>query len=73
MTCTDSFPHQPRLRARLSRALSRLLDTPFDRRARTLARRVEALRGLSDAELNRMGLSREDILGYVFGRPRSRR
>jgi len=46
--------------------LSRLFETPFDRRAQTLSDRIAALRALSDAELADYGISRDQIIDYVF-------
>ncbi len=50
--------------------VSRMIETPFDRRQRSLASRVEMLRAKSDAELAELGLQREDILFHVFGAAR---
>ncbi|SFE21425.1 hypothetical protein [Roseivivax sediminis] len=43
-----------------------LLDTPFDRRSRDIARRAADLRRLSDDELAELGLTRGDILRHVL-------
>ena len=53
-------------RAALHQRLARLFDTPFDRRYRQRTARIAELRGLSDAELARRGLTRGDILFHVF-------
>ena len=50
----------------LRERVSRLFETPFDRRQRRLAARVDALRSLSDAELAARGLTRDQILFHVF-------
>ncbi|KUF11992.1 hypothetical protein [Pseudoponticoccus marisrubri] len=55
-------------RRTLRQRVARLFDTPFDRRYRRVARRVEELRAMSDAELARLGIAREDILLHVFSR-----
>ncbi|MFZ5962923.1 hypothetical protein ACOXXX_08220 [Thalassococcus sp. BH17M4-6] len=49
------------------RFLRRLFDTPFDRRSREIARQLDALRALSDAELAQRGLARDEIALHVFG------
>ena len=54
------------IRQRLSQRLTRLFETPFDRRYSQRTARVEALRALSDAELAARGIAREDILFHVF-------
>ena len=59
----DLVAARPSLRARLSR----LFETPFDRRQRVLAAEVAALRAMSDAALAERGIAREDILFHVFG------
>ena len=46
--------------------LSRLFETPFDRRMQSLKDELSKLRALSDAELAELGISRDDILGHVF-------
>lgn len=51
----------------LRKRMSRLFETPFDRRSRDLAARVADLRAKSDAELAELGLERRDILHHVFG------
>ncbi|MGP6085773.1 hypothetical protein [Antarctobacter jejuensis] len=53
-------------KATLGQRLSRLFDTPFDRRYRQRTREIEALRKLSDRELAARGIAREDILFHVF-------
>lgn len=53
-------------RTTLRQRLARLFETPFDRRYRQRTARVEALRALTDAELSRQGIAREDILFHVF-------
>ena len=53
-------------KATFSQRISRLFDTPFDRRYRKRAARVEALRAMSDAQLAARGIAREDILFHVF-------
>ncbi len=50
----------------LGQRLARMFDTPFDRRYRQRARKVEALRNLSDRELAARGIARDDILFHVF-------
>lgn len=50
----------------LGQRVCRLFDTPFDRRYRKRAARVEALRALSDAQLSARGIARADILFHVF-------
>lgn len=50
----------------LTRRIARLFETPFARRQRQLAARVTELRALSDDELSRMGLRRDQILAHVF-------
>ncbi|APX23780.1 MAG: hypothetical protein CML50_13785 [Rhodobacteraceae bacterium] len=62
MACFDLRPADP-----LLLRLARLLETPFARRQRQLAARVADLRALSDDELARLGLRRDQILGHVFG------
>ncbi|WP_417724775.1 hypothetical protein [Salipiger sp.] len=61
------FDHVLSSREPLLRRLSRLLDTPFAARQRQLSARVAQLRALSDAELARMGLTRDGIIPHVFG------
>ncbi|EPX78866.1 hypothetical protein [Salipiger mucosus] len=51
----------------LLQRVGRLLDTPFDARQRRLARRVAELRGMTDAQLARRGLTRDEIIPHVFG------
>ena len=46
--------------------VARLFETPFDRRSRQLAAEVAALRDLTDAELARRGIARDQILYHVF-------
>ncbi|WP_305971846.1 MULTISPECIES: hypothetical protein [unclassified Mameliella] len=53
-------------RITLRQRLARLFETPFDRRYRQRTARIDALRALSDAELSRRGIAREDILFHVF-------
>ncbi|MBY6116496.1 hypothetical protein KUW09_15595 [Mameliella alba] len=53
-------------RASLRQRIARVFETPFDRRYRQRTARIEALRSLSDAELTRRGIAREDILFHVF-------
>lgn len=60
----QTFFHTPRFGA--GTFLSRVLDTPFDRRSRDIARRIAELRALSDAELAARGLSRGDIVRHVL-------
>lgn len=59
---TDFVSNRTSLRQRVSR----LFDTPFDRRYRQRTAQVEALRALTDAELATRGIAREDILLHVF-------
>ena len=51
----------------LRQRLSRLLETPFDRRYRLRMREIAMLRATSDEDLAAMGLAREDIAAHVFG------
>ncbi len=53
-------------RITLRQRLARLFDTPFDRRYRQRAARIEALRAMTDAELADRGIARDDILFHVF-------
>ncbi|MFW2587608.1 hypothetical protein [Sagittula sp. SSi028] len=50
----------------LRQRLSRIFETPFDRRYRQRKEAIAALRSKSDADLAAMGLTREDILSHVF-------
>lgn len=62
MTCIDhrtpSFS--------VSRRIARIFETPFARRQRQLAERIASLRALTDEELARLGLQRDEILAHVF-------
>lgn len=60
------------LASRAVQGLKALWDTPFDRRNRRLAARVAQLRALDDAQLARIGLSRDEIIPHVFGNKRRR-
>lgn len=51
---------------RSSGPLHRLLDTPFDDRARRIRARIAELRALSDDELAACGLARADIVRHVL-------
>ncbi|CUH76616.1 DUF1127 domain-containing protein [Tropicibacter naphthalenivorans] len=53
----------------LRETLSRLLETPFDRRLRARQTRIAQLRAMTDSELANMGLTRDAILPYVFSQP----
>ncbi|GGF58052.1 hypothetical protein SAMN05216376_104151 [Mameliella alba] len=53
-------------RTTLRQRIARLFETPFDRRYRKRTARIDELRMLSDAELSRRGIAREDILFHVF-------
>ncbi len=61
------FDHDYVAQPSVLRRLAALFDTPFDRRSRRLAAQVAELRALSDAELEALGIAREDILFHVFG------
>ena len=47
-------------------AIARLFETPFDRRGRFLAARVRLLRAMTDGELAKLGIQRDQILFHVF-------
>lgn len=47
--------------------LKNLFETPFDRKNKEIAAKVAELRGLSDAQLSEMGITRSEILVHVFG------
>ena len=47
-------------------AIARLFETPFDRRSRFLAARVRLLRAMTDGELAKLGIQRDQILFHVF-------
>ncbi len=71
MTCIDDSRMTGGTRGarRLSTLWGRIaavFDTPFDQRSRRIARRIEALRSLSDEELAARGLSRSQILAHVL-------
>jgi uncharacterized protein YjiS (DUF1127 family) len=51
---------------RLQAAVMAVWVTPFDRRQKRIARRIEEMRALSDDQLAKLGLRREDILSHVF-------
>ncbi|MDJ0820613.1 MAG: hypothetical protein QNJ09_02240 [Paracoccaceae bacterium] len=53
-------------RPTLRKRFARLFDTPFDRRSRRMAARIKTLRALSDAELAKLGIGRDDIVVHVF-------
>lgn len=53
-------------RTSLRQRIARLFETPFDRRYRQRAARIEALRAMSDPELAARGIARDDILFHVF-------
>ena len=63
MTSTHSDTHAPLL-ARAGAAISRWFDTYADARGR--GPQLRRLNALSDAELARMGLTRDRIVAYVF-------
>ena len=73
MAFYDDFAAAPGLLGRARRVIEGLLETEFDRRSRRLSQRVAALRGMSDDDLARLGLTRDQIIPYVFGTPRTRR
>ncbi|MHA6344097.1 hypothetical protein [Roseivivax sp. CAU 1761] len=52
--------------SRSGEMLRRLWETPFDRRAREISRRVAELRALSEEDLAARGLQRSDILRYAL-------
>ena len=52
----------------LRQLVSRLFETPFDRRYRQRTAEIRALRAKTDADLAAMGLMREDILSHVFAK-----
>jgi uncharacterized protein YjiS (DUF1127 family) len=53
-------------RVSLRQRIARMFETPFDRRYRQRAARIEELRSLSDADLAARGIARDDILLHVF-------
>ncbi|MFY0622056.1 MAG: hypothetical protein JXQ89_10205 [Pelagimonas sp.] len=56
----------PSALARLMSQLTSLIETPFDRRQRRIAQRIATLRAMTDDQLARRGVRRDDIIKYVF-------
>ena len=67
-----NFARSARRRAKAGRPsfrglLKRLIETPFDQRSAEIADQLDDLRSLSDAELEKRGLRREEIAFHLFG------
>lgn len=54
--------------ASVTETLRGLFETPFARRNRMISEQIRELRSLSDDQLSKRGLTRDDIIPHVFGR-----